>query len=78
MNYYINDELTPDEESIQHLQENPTLNSSLWAGWVCTVCVWDKIALPTSEEWEYLKSNFHFEKTPTESVEELKAIRKIN
>jgi hypothetical protein len=39
------------------------------------VCGWEKIAQPTSAEWQTLRSNFYSGKMPITSVDELKALR---
>lgn len=69
------DELTPEEQNAQYLQQNPHVECRLWAEWVGVVCGWDKIPPPTQEEWIKLRANFYHGKTPNESVAELKRMR---
>jgi hypothetical protein len=69
------DELTPEEQNAQYLQQNPQVESRLWTEWVGVVCGWDKIALPTHEEWTKLRSSFYHGKAPVDSVAELKKMR---
>ena len=69
------EEPTQEEQNAQYLQQNPGIESSLWAEWVGVVCGWDKIAPPTQEEWAKLKANFHHGKAPIDSVAELKKMR---
>jgi hypothetical protein len=69
------EELTQEEQSAQYLQDNPHIESGLWAEWVGVVCGWDKIPHPTPEEWNKLKANFYHGKAPIESVAELKRMR---
>ena len=71
----IDDELTQEEQTALYLQQNPGVESGLWAEWVGVVCGWDKIAPPTTKEWAALKANFHHGKAPIDSVAELKAMR---
>ena len=71
------EELTQEQQNAEYLQQNPALESSLWAEWVCVVCGWDKIDLPTQEEWTKLKENFYHGKAPIDSVAELKKMRGI-
>jgi hypothetical protein len=71
------EELTPEEQNSQYLQQNPHVESGLWAEWVGVVCGWDKIPLPTPEEWSKLKANFYHGKAPVESVAELKKMRAV-
>jgi hypothetical protein len=72
------DSWTQEERDSKYLRDNPGLESSLWAEWVGVVCGWDKIPLPTSEEWAVLKSNFYHGKAPIDSVAELKKMRERN
>jgi hypothetical protein len=67
--------LTPEEQNARYLQQNPGVESGLWAEWVGVVCGWDKIPLPTAEEWAKLKATFHHGKAPIDSVAELKKMR---
>jgi hypothetical protein len=69
------EELTPEEQNRQYLQENRHIESGLWAEWIGVVCGWDKIPNPTPEEWNKLKANFYHGKAPVESVAELKKMR---
>lgn len=69
------DELTQEQQNLQYLQQNPCIESGLWAEWVGVVCGWDKIALPNSEEWAQLRANFYHGKAPIDSVAELKRMR---
>lgn len=59
----------------EYLQQNPQIESGLWAEWVGVVCGWDKIPNPTQEEWTKLRANFYHGKAPIESVAELKKMR---
>jgi len=68
-------ELTPEEQNGLHLQQNPLLESGLWTKYVGVVCGWEKIALPTAEEWTKLRAEFYHGKAPIESVAELKQMR---
>lgn len=72
------DDLTPEEQNAEYLQQNPVLESRLWAEWVCVVCDWDKIPHPTSDEWDRLKAKFYSGKAPIDSVAELKKMRLTN
>ena len=67
-----NEELTQEEQNAQYLQQNPGVESRLWAEWVEVVCGWDKIPNPTPEKWIKLKVNFYHGKMPITSVAELK------
>lgn len=67
--------LTPEEQNAEYLRSNPALESGLWAEWVGVVCGWDKIPLPTHDEWAKLKANFYSGKAPIDSVAELKKMR---
>lgn len=69
------EELTQEEQNAQYLQENPHIESALWAEWVGVVCGWNKIPHPTPEEWSKLKANFYHGKAPIDSVAELKKMR---
>ncbi len=71
------EELTQEEQNAHYLQENPDIESGLWAEWVGVVCGWDKIPYPTPEEWNKLKANFYHGKAPIESVAELKKMREV-
>lgn len=71
-------ELTPEEENAQYLRDNPGVESGLWTEWVGVVCGWEKIPLPTREEWTKLRSNFYSGKAPVDSVAELKKMRSKN
>lgn len=75
--YDENDEetWTQEERDAKYLRDNPALESSLWAEWVGVVCGWEKMPLPTPEEWTILKSNFYSGKAPIQSVSELKKMR---
>ena len=73
----MNEELTQEQRNRQYLQDNPDIESGLWAEWVGVVCGWDKIPLPTPEEWNKLKANFYHGKAPIDSVAELKKMREI-
>ena len=68
-------DLTQEEQNSQYLQQNPQIESGLWAEWVGVVCGWDKIPQPSQDEWSKLRSNFYHGKAPIESVAELKRIR---
>ena len=68
-------ELTPEEQNGLHLQQNTLLESSLWTEWVGVVCGWEKIPLPTAEEWTKLRAEFYHGKAPVDSVAELKRMR---
>lgn len=68
-------ELTPEEQNAEYLRQNPALESSLWAEWVCVVCNRDKISCPTQDEWDKLKARFYHGKAPVDSVDELKKMR---
>ncbi len=70
-------ELTPEEQNAEYLRQNPHIESSLWTEWVGVVCGWDKIPLPTAEEWTKLRANFYHGKAPIDSVAELKKMRGI-
>ena len=72
---WADEELTPAEQNAQYLQQNPHVESGLWAEWVGVVCGWDKIPQPTQEEWTNLRANFYHGKTPADSVVELKKMR---
>ena len=67
--------LTPEEQNARYLQQNPHIESGLWAEWVNVVCGWDKIPTPTAEEWAKLRANFYHGKAPIDSVAELKKMR---
>jgi hypothetical protein len=67
--------MTLEEESAEYLQQNPEFECALWSEWVGVVCGWEKIAQPTSAEWQTLRSNFYSGKMPITSVDELKALR---
>lgn len=69
------DELTPEQQNARYLQQNPHIESGLWTEWVGVVCRWDKIPLPTEEEWTKLRAEFYHGKTPDDSVAELKRMR---
>jgi hypothetical protein len=69
--------LTPEERNAEYLRQNPHIESGLWTEWVGVVCGWDKISLPTSEEWTKLRANFYHGKAPIDSVAELKKMRGI-
>ena len=69
------DELTPEQQNARYLQQNPHIESGLWTEWVGVVCGWDKIPLPTEEEWTKLRAEFYHGKTPDDSVAELKRMR---
>ena len=69
------EELTQEEQNAQYLQQNPHIESGLWAEWVGVVCDWDKIPHPSPEEWTKLRANFYHGKAPIESVAELKKMR---
>lgn len=76
--YDENDEdyyLTPEEQNARYLRDNPAIESGLWAEWVGVVCGWDKIPLPTQDEWTKLRANFYSGKAPIDSVAELKRMR---
>ena len=75
---WYDDELTQEEQNAQYLQQNPHVESGLWASWVETVCGRDKIPCPTTEEWTVLKANFRHGKAPIDSVAELKKLRERN
>jgi len=68
-------ELTPEELNGLHLEQNTLLESGLWTEWVGVVCGWEKIALPTAEEWTKLRAEFYHGKAPIDSVAELKRMR---
>ena len=65
-----------DEEEEEH--RNPELISQLWAEWVCIVCDRQKIPQPTPEEWVALKTTFHYDKAPVDSVADLIELRRRN
>jgi hypothetical protein len=67
--------LTPEEQNSRYLQDNQHIESGLWAEWVGVVCGWDKIPMPTLEEWAKLRANFYHGKAPIDSVAELKKMR---
>jgi hypothetical protein len=69
------EELTQEQQNAEYLQQNPDIESGLWAEWVGVVCGSDKIALPTQEEWAELRKNFYHGKAPIDSVAELKKMR---
>lgn len=69
--------LTPEEQNANYLRSNPGLESSFWTEWVGVVCGWDKIDLPSPEEWTKLRANFYHGKAPIDSVAELKKMRGI-
>jgi hypothetical protein len=69
------EELTQEQQNAEYLQQNPHIESGLWAEWVGVVCGWDKISRPSQDEWSKLRSNFYHGKTPIESVAELKKMR---
>ena len=69
------EELTQEQQNALYLQQNPAIESGLWAEWVGVVCDWDKIPHPSSEEWTKLRANFYHGKAPIESVAELKKMR---
>jgi hypothetical protein len=69
------EELTQEQQNSQYLQQNPHVESGLWAEWVGVVCGWDKIPTPTADEWAKLRAGFYHGKTPNESVAELKKMR---
>lgn len=71
------EESTPEEHTAIYLQQNPHIESGLWAEWVEVVCGWEKIPRPTSEEWAKLKANFYHGKAPIDSVAELKKMRSV-
>jgi hypothetical protein len=69
------EELTQEQQNAEYLQQNPGIESGLWAEWVGVVCGWDKIAPPNTEEWTKLRANFYHGKAPVDSVAELKKMR---
>ena len=74
-NMFDYNELTPEEQNAEYLQQNPAVESGLWAEWVGVVCGRDKIPLPTTEEWTALRGKFYSGKAPVDSVAELKRMR---
>lgn len=67
--------LTPEEQNARYLQQNPALECSLWTEWVGVVCGWDKIPLPTPDEWTALRKGWYHNKAPIDSVADLKRMR---
>ena len=72
------DELTPEEQNAQYLQQNPHIESRLWSEWVGVVCGWDKIPRPSPDEWAKLRADFYPGKTPNASIADLKKMRLKN
>lgn len=72
----MDNELTHEEENKVHLVSNPGLELLLWREWIETFCCWENITPPTIAEWGELGKNWQHGKTPAESVEELKELRK--
>jgi hypothetical protein len=72
----FDDGRSEEDRDIEYLRQHPDHEKALWRDWVIEVCKRRKVPTPSGIEWVTLVGQWHHNKMPITSVDELEAMRK--